>query len=128
MDVLCRTGFCSGMQAGQCKHVHDPAKVAVCVRWLQGSCKDGMCLLQHQVSRAGSNNHYMVDVRSITATTDACTATTASQFTLLRCLLCSHTGFPGPHACVHILPQGEPLLRRICPPAEGGGEGLVLLL
>ncbi|KAL0039824.1 hypothetical protein WJX77_009071 [Trebouxia sp. C0004] len=46
--VFCRTGGCREHQAGKCHLVHDPATVAVCSRWLQGSCTNTACLLQHR--------------------------------------------------------------------------------
>lgn len=42
---FCRTGKCKERQ--RCKYVHDPAKVAVCPKWLQGHCEDADCKLQH---------------------------------------------------------------------------------
>ena len=42
-----RTGQCREQQAGKCSLVHDPTAVAVCPRWLQGSCSNAACLLQH---------------------------------------------------------------------------------
>ena len=42
-----RTGQCRERQSGKCLLVHDPTAVAVCPRWLQGSCSNAACLLQH---------------------------------------------------------------------------------
>ncbi|GIL77477.1 hypothetical protein Vretimale_2965 [Volvox reticuliferus] len=47
----CRTGVCSlsrDISSGRCPHTHDPSKVAVCSRWLAGSCTDASCHLQHR--------------------------------------------------------------------------------
>jgi hypothetical protein len=41
-----RTGKCKNRQ--RCKFVHDPSKVAVCPKWLQGRCEAVACPLQHQ--------------------------------------------------------------------------------
>ncbi|KAK9814795.1 hypothetical protein WJX72_011587 [[Myrmecia] bisecta] len=46
--TFCRTGKCPGTKDGRCKLVHDPAKVAVCPRWLQGRCAEDACPLQHR--------------------------------------------------------------------------------
>lgn len=32
-----------------CKYIHDPAKVAVCTKFLKGKCEDPNCLLQHKI-------------------------------------------------------------------------------
>lgn len=34
--------------SGRCPHIHDPTKVAVCPRWLAGSCSESSCPLQHR--------------------------------------------------------------------------------
>ncbi|GLI59354.1 hypothetical protein VaNZ11_001219 [Volvox africanus] len=48
----CRTGVCTlsrDLSGGSCPHTHDPTKVAVCSRWLAGSCTDANCHLQHRL-------------------------------------------------------------------------------
>lgn len=49
--AYCRFGVCAEAQKGNCHHVHDPSKVAVCTKWLQGSCEDKNCRLQHKVCK-----------------------------------------------------------------------------
>jgi len=46
--VFCRTGVCRRAQAGACKMLHDPGKVAVCAKWLHGDCCDPNCKKQHR--------------------------------------------------------------------------------
>jgi hypothetical protein len=47
---FCRSGECAAARAGRCPHAHEPAKVAVCARWLAGACAAGAaCKLQHRV-------------------------------------------------------------------------------
>lgn len=43
----CRTGKCAQRDVGACKQLHDPGKVAVCSRWLTGTCQDPSCPFQH---------------------------------------------------------------------------------
>ena len=33
---------------GKCLLIHDPAKVAVCAKFLRGSCSDPACRLTHK--------------------------------------------------------------------------------
>jgi hypothetical protein len=47
---LNRHGQCALAHAGRCPKVHDPAKVAVCTRWLLGRCDGKACRLQHRVA------------------------------------------------------------------------------
>lgn len=47
--TYCRLGTCLKAREGRCSCVHDPQKVAVCAKWLQGRCADPQCRLQHQV-------------------------------------------------------------------------------
>lgn len=34
---------------GKCLYIHDPEKVAVCTKFLRGSCSDAVCRLTHKV-------------------------------------------------------------------------------
>ncbi|CAM6111140.1 unnamed protein product [Calypogeia fissa] len=36
-------------ESGKCPYIHDPDKVAVCTKFLNGNCNDGQCLLTHKV-------------------------------------------------------------------------------
>jgi hypothetical protein len=50
--AFCRTGRCRKRDAGACALRHDADKVAVCVRWLKGTCScadGGACPLTHAV-------------------------------------------------------------------------------
>ncbi|GIL64783.1 hypothetical protein Vafri_18661 [Volvox africanus] len=42
-------GYCPDYCRGSCPHTHDPTKVAVCSRWLAGTCTDANCHLQHRL-------------------------------------------------------------------------------
>ena len=48
-----RTGMCKeGAQGARCVRLHDPARVAVCPQWLQGTCTRGeRCPMQHKVGK-----------------------------------------------------------------------------
>lgn len=43
-------GKCTKKETGSCPFLHDPDKVAVCRRFLQGSCIKDNCLLSHKVA------------------------------------------------------------------------------
>jgi len=43
-------GKCTKKETGSCPFLHDPDKVAVCRRFLQGSCVKEKCLLSHKVA------------------------------------------------------------------------------
>ena len=49
--AFCRTGRCRKPE-GQCQLRHDPETVAICLRWLCGTCHGDGCSLQHKVNRA----------------------------------------------------------------------------
>lgn len=40
--------MCEEARQGRCPHIHDPVRVAVCGRWLAGSCTVPDCPLQHR--------------------------------------------------------------------------------
>lgn len=44
-----RTGKCEARDKGACRLAHDPSKVAVCPKWLAGSCAAPDCPLQHEL-------------------------------------------------------------------------------
>jgi len=43
----CRFGKCK--RGVSCKFLHDPEKVAVCTRFLRGTCKDEKCVFSHKI-------------------------------------------------------------------------------
>ena len=43
-------GKCTKKEAGTCPYIHDREKIAVCRRYLQGSCLKEHCLLTHKVA------------------------------------------------------------------------------
>jgi len=43
-------GKCTKKEAGTCPFIHDPDKIAVCRRFLQGSCHKDKCLLSHKAA------------------------------------------------------------------------------
>jgi len=43
-------GKCTKKEAGSCPYLHDPDKVAVCRKFLAGSCVKEACLLSHKVA------------------------------------------------------------------------------
>ena len=43
-------GKCTKKEAGNCPYIHDKEKIAVCRRFLQGSCHKDNCLLSHKAS------------------------------------------------------------------------------
>ena len=43
-------GKCNKKEAGNCPFIHDKEKIAVCRRFLQGSCHKDNCLLSHKAS------------------------------------------------------------------------------
>ena len=43
-------GKCNKKEKGICPYIHDPDKVAVCRKFLAGSCLNGECLLSHKVA------------------------------------------------------------------------------
>ena len=46
---MCRTGKCEARDKEACRLAHDPDKVAVCPKWLAGSCTALDCPLQHEL-------------------------------------------------------------------------------
>ncbi|XP_070574341.1 zinc finger CCCH domain-containing protein 3-like isoform X2 [Ptychodera flava] len=44
-----RFGKCN--RGDKCQYIHDPEKVAVCTRFLRGTCKDASCPFSHKVSK-----------------------------------------------------------------------------
>lgn len=46
-----RFGHCSKV-GEKCPYIHDPAKVAICTRFLRGMCSNTNCKLTHQVRYA----------------------------------------------------------------------------
>jgi len=43
-------GKCKKKEDGRCPYIHDPEKVAVCRKFLQGNCFKDQCLLSHKVA------------------------------------------------------------------------------
>ena len=43
-------GKCTKKEAGTCPYIHDREKIAICRRYLQGSCHKDNCLLTHKVA------------------------------------------------------------------------------
>ena len=43
-------GKCKKKEDGVCPYIHDPEKVAVCRKFLQGNCFKDNCLLSHKVA------------------------------------------------------------------------------
>lgn len=43
-----RFGKCN-KDNGKCPYIHDPSKIAVCTKFLNGSCSDANCKLTHEV-------------------------------------------------------------------------------
>ncbi|XP_046842111.1 uncharacterized protein LOC124436211 [Xenia sp. Carnegie-2017] len=46
-------GKCTKHSQGICPYIHDPSKIAVCTRFLQGKCQktDGSCLFSHKIDK-----------------------------------------------------------------------------
>nr|CAB3267879.1 zinc finger CCCH domain-containing protein 3 [Phallusia mammillata] len=44
-----RFGRCN--RGDKCQYVHDPERVAVCTRFLRGTCRDNSCLFSHKISK-----------------------------------------------------------------------------
>ena len=42
-------GKCTKKEKGSCPYIHDPEKIAVCRRFLQGACTKDRCLLSHKL-------------------------------------------------------------------------------
>jgi len=43
-------GKCTKKEKGSCPYIHDPEKIAVCRRFLQGACTKEKCLLSHNLA------------------------------------------------------------------------------
>lgn len=62
--IFNRLGRCSGHERGVCNRLHDKKRVAICKKFLQGTCEKKECLLSHDVgpSKMPTCRHYLAGV------------------------------------------------------------------
>ena len=54
-----RFGKCN-KDDGKCPYIHDPSKIAVCTKFLKGSCSDPNCKLTHKVPRLSDRHNFIL--------------------------------------------------------------------
>ncbi|XP_075228698.1 zinc finger CCCH domain-containing protein 3 [Lycorma delicatula] len=62
--IFNRFGQCSSKERGTCNRLHDRKRVAICRKFLQGTCEKNDCLLSHDVgpSKMPTCRHYLAGI------------------------------------------------------------------